>query len=120
MFRFDNCFPDDFATKNTQRIDVVLDNASIHCYNDFQAQIPIWEEQDSLVFHLPKYSPHPNLIERLWLKCKYEWLKPHHCLSFDTLTDGVEDILSHVGEKFKVNYQERKHFTEFETSSILV
>ena len=47
----------------------------------------------------PTYSPHLNLIERLWLKAKYEWLKPHHYESFETLTTAVEEILNQVGSK---------------------
>ncbi len=113
-------FLDDFATRITQKTIVVLDNASIHCSDEFQAQIPIWEEQDLLIFHLPKYSPHLNLVERLWLKCKYEWLKPLHYLSFDILTQAVEDILSQVGKKYKIDFSEIKHFTEFKTSINLV
>jgi transposase len=83
---------------------VVLDNAPIHHSDEFQEQIAIWEEQDIYIFFLPTYSPHRNraafrIIERLWLKTKYEWLKPHHYESFEILTKAVEETLNQVGLK---------------------
>lgn len=109
-------FLDDFAQQIKQKTVVVLDNAPIHHSDEFQEQITIWEEQDLYIFFLPTYSPHLNIIERLWLKAKYEWLKPHHYESFETLTKAVEEILNQVGSKFKIDFGEIKHFTEFKTS----
>jgi transposase len=109
-------FLDDFATQITQKTVVVLDNAPIHHSAEFKSKIADWEEQDLHIFFLPTYSPHLNLIERLWLKMKYEWLKPKHYLSFETLTKAVEDILCQVGKEFKINFDELKHFTQFKTA----
>ena len=109
-------FLDDFAKQIKQKTVVILDNAPIHHSDEFQAQIAIWEEQDLFIFFLPTYSPHLNIIERLWLKTKYEWLKPHHYESFEILTNAVEEILNQVGSKFKIDFNEIKHFTEFKTS----
>jgi transposase len=109
-------FLDDFAKQIKQKTVVVLDNAPIHHSDEFQEQIAIWEEQDLHIFFLPTYSPHLNIIERLWLKAKYEWLKPHHYESFETLTNAVEEILNQVGSKFKIDFGEIKHFTEFKTA----
>ena len=109
-------FLDDFATQITQKTVVVLDNAPIHHSLAFQEQIPIWEKQDLYIFFLPAYSPHLNLIERLWMKIKYEWLKPNHYLSFQTLTTAVEHILGQVGKEFKIKFGELEHFSQFKMS----
>lgn len=109
-------FLDDFVKQIKQKTVVVLDNAPIHHSDEFQEKIAIWEEQDLHIFFLPTYSPHLNIIERLWLKAKYEWLKPHHYESFETLTNAVEEIFNQVGSKFKIDFGEIKHFTEFKTA----
>lgn len=109
-------FLDDFARQIKQKTVVVLDNAPIHHSDEFQEQIAVWEQQDLYIFFLPAYSPHLNIIERLWLKAKYEWLKPHHYESFEILSTAVEEILNQVGKTFKIDFTEIKHFTEFKTS----
>jgi hypothetical protein len=111
-------FLDDFAGQITQRTVVVLDNATIHHSQEFQNRIGQWAEQDLHIFYLPAYSPHLNLIETLWRKIKYEWLKPHHYASWQTLSEAVEDILLKVGTAFKIDFAELKHFTQFKTSFI--
>jgi len=111
-------FLDDFAGQITQKTVVVLDNATIHHSQEFQDKIPQWAEQDLLIFYLPTYSPHLNLIETLWRKIKYEWLKPHHYHSWNTLCEAVEEILRQVGSSFKIDFSELKHFTQFKTSFI--
>jgi transposase len=109
-------FLDDFATQITRKTVVVLDNAPIHHSEEFQEQILEWEKQDLYIFFLPTYSPHLNLIERLWLKAKYQWLKPKDYLSFDTLNQAVETIMNQIGKKLKIDFNEPKHFTEFKTT----
>ena len=111
-------FLDDFAKQTKQKTVVVLDNATIHHSEAFEEKIEEWQEQDLHIFFLPTYSPHLNLIETLWRKIKYEWLKPHHYQSWDTLCQAVEDILLQVGTGFKIDFSELKHFTQFKTSFI--
>lgn len=111
-------FIDDFAEQITQKTVVVLDNATIHHSDEFQDKIPEWEQQDLHIFYLPTYSPHLNLIETLWRKIKYEWLKPHHYQSWQTLSEAVEDIILKVGNSFKIDFSELKHFSQFKTSFI--
>ncbi len=60
-----------------------------------------------------------NLIETLWRKIKYEWLKPHRYNSWLTLSEALKDILLKVGTSFKIDFSELKHFTQFKTSFIL-
>jgi transposase len=116
-------FLDDFAQQITQKTVVVLDNATIHHSDEFQAKIPEWAQQDLYIFYLPTYSPHLNLIETLCgsppgRKIKYEWLKPHHYQSWQTLSEAVEDIILQVGKSFKIDFSELQQFTQFKTSFI--
>lgn len=98
---------DDFARKRTLhgRTIIVLDNATIHQSERFKAQIPIWEQQDVFIFHLPTYSPHLNPIELFWRKCKYEWLLPQHFESFQTVNDRLDYIFDHFGSEFKIQWK---------------
>lgn len=112
-------FLDDFATQLTQKTVVVLDNATIHHSEAVETKIEEWLEQDLHIFFLPTYSPHLNLIETLWRKIKYDWLKPHHYLNWQTLTTAIEEISTRVGSTFTIDFQELKHFTQFKTSFIL-
>lgn len=111
-------FIDDFVKNITQKTVIVLDNATIHHSEAFKDKIVEWEQMDLYIFFLPTYSPHLNLIETLWRKIKYEWLKPHDYLDFETLTNAVENIILDVGKKYKINFSELKHFTNSKLSII--
>lgn len=101
-------FIDDFAKQITQRTVIILDNAPIHRSEAFENKICEWEAQDLYIFFLPKYSPHLNLIEILWRKIKYEWLKPHHYLNRETFIEALENILVRIGKEFTINFKEQK------------
>jgi hypothetical protein len=62
---------DDFVKTITKKTVIVLDNASIHRSEKFNAKLGEWTEKGLRIFHLPPYSPHLNLIETLWRKMKY-------------------------------------------------
>ena len=109
---------DGFCEKITQPTVVVIDNASIHHSKKFKAKIQEWQEKDLYIFYLPTYSPHLNLIETLWRKIKYEWLKHTDYENFDTLTTAVENILLKVGTDININFNELAHFTQFKLSII--
>jgi transposase len=97
-------FIDDFAKTRTQRTAIVLDNAPIHKSHEFLAAIERWKKQDLYIFFLPTYSPHLNIIETLWRKMKYEWLKPGDYLNCDTLSNAVVNIICNYGTKFNINF----------------
>lgn len=101
-------FIDDFAKTRTQRTAIVLDNAPIHKSHEFLAAMERWKEQDLHIFFLPTYSPHLNIIETLWRKMKYEWLKPGDYLNCDTLSKAVVDIICNYGTKFNINFAKNK------------
>lgn len=109
-------FLDEFASTITGKTVVVLDNASIHHSQGFKAKLEQWQEKDLYIFHLPTYSPHLNRIETLWRKMKYEWLKPHHYLSWQALTQAIEHILQKVGSEFSIQFNPLKLFEQFKTA----
>ncbi len=69
-----------------------------------QACRPVWEERGLTLFFLPPYSPHLNLAETLWRKLKYEWLRPHDYLSFDTLQNATRRALAAVGSRLTIAF----------------
>ena len=97
-------FIDEFARQLRHPTVIVFDNAPIHRSQVFQNKIPLWQDQDLYIFFLPGYSPHLNLIETLWRKIKYEWLKPHHYLNWNTFTQAIDNILSNVGKTFNIRF----------------
>lgn len=86
---------------------LVLDNAKIHRSQKMKAKLAEWEEKGFYIFNLPPYSPHLNIIEILWRKIKYEWLKPEDYASFEKLTEAIREILGKVGTEYKINFQDR-------------
>lgn len=95
---------DDFATRITQKTVVVLDNAPFHHAVFMQGKLTEWEEKDLYLWFLPAYSPHLNLIEILWRKIKYEWLKPHHFANWQTFNEALDEILANIGTKYKIQF----------------
>lgn len=86
---------------------LVLDNAKIHRSRLMQEKMVEWEEKGFYIFNLPTYSPHLNIIEILWRKMKYEWLKPEDYASFEKLTESIKEILSQLGTEYKINFTDR-------------
>lgn len=101
-------FIDDFAKQTREPTVIVLDNSPVHRSKAFESNIPRWKQEDVYIFFLPRYSPHLNLIETLWRKIKYEWLKPHHYLNRETLIKALDDILVKIGTEFTINFKEQK------------
>lgn len=86
---------------------LVFDNARIHRSRLMQEKLAQWEAKNLYVFFLPAYSPHLNLIETLWRKMKYEWLKAEDYASFEKLTDAVKKILKEIGNEYKIKFKDR-------------
>ncbi len=97
-------FIDDFVSNTTQRTAIVIDNATVHHSDEFHNKIKEWEELDTYIFYLPRYSPHLNIIETLWRKMKYEWLKPRDYKNLKTLEAAVDNILIKFGGDFTINF----------------
>ncbi len=101
------CLEEWIKEKSNKPRVLVLDNARIHRSKKMQEKLAEWEERDFYIFNLPPYSPHLNIIEILWRKMKYEWLKPEDYASFEKLTEAIKEILSQLGAEYKINFQDR-------------
>jgi transposase len=101
------CLEGWLADKGAKPIVLVLDNARIHRSRIVQSKLAEWEEKGFYIFNLPPYSPHLNIIELLWRKIKYEWLKPGDYLSFESLITAIKEILRNVGAQYKINFQDK-------------
>lgn len=74
---------------------VVIDNASAHHTKKMHAfEADNWERLE-LVF-LPTYSPHLNLIERLWRLMRAQVTRNHFCESLDHLAQDVVAWLDYL------------------------
>ena len=79
------CFP-------TQKIVLVMDNASYHRSRTVRAALSLFEPRVR-VFWLPKYCPQLNLIERFWRHLKDLACANKLDLSIDSLADRIQIIL---------------------------
>ena len=85
---------------------IVLDNAPWHRSAKVKSKEKDWNDQSLYLFFLPVYSPHLNLIELLWRKIKYEWLRAEHYLSPSKLKEALEHIIVEYDKAFSVNISE--------------
>lgn len=102
-----DCLEEWLADKSETPRVLVLDNARIHRSRLMQGKLLEWEDKDFYIFNLPPYSPHLNIIEILWRKMKYEWLKPEDYISFEKLTLAIKEMLSKLGTEYKINFKDR-------------
>ncbi len=97
-------FLDAFSLKIKRLTVVVLDNARIHTARKIKERFQIWQQRGLFIFYLPPYSPHLNLIERLWRELKQRWLKPENYASADLLFYSVYLALNTVGKELNINF----------------
>jgi transposase len=97
------CF-DAFCQTITKKTVVVVDNASIHRSEEFEARIPYWHKRGLIIKYLSPYSPELNLIEILWRRIKYTWLpfSAYECLN--ALSEALETILSQIGSEYQITF----------------
>jgi transposase len=76
---------DNLSLRITKFTFVVLDNARIHTARKVKQLFEVWQQRGLFIFYLPPYSPHLNIIERLWKEMKQGWLKPSDYRSADDL-----------------------------------
>ena len=101
-------FFDEFVI-NLKRITViVLDNAKIHQSKAFKKRCNYWQNRGLFFVFLPPYSPHLNIIEKLWHELKQRWIRPEDYLSFETLCFAVHLALSAVGSDLFINFNDFK------------
>ena len=102
-----DCLEEWLRAKSEKPRVLVLDNARIHRSRLVQSKLAEWEEKGFYIFNLPPYSPHLNIIETLWRRMKYEWLKPGDYVSFEKLTEAIKEILSNLGTQYKIKFKDR-------------
>lgn len=98
------CF-DQFSQQIKKRTYVLLDKAPIHRSQAFIHHIAKWVKRGLIIKYLPPYSPELNLIEILWRFMKYHWLPFSAYMSFQSLVQSVEEILSRFGTDYTINFQ---------------
>lgn len=94
---------DELADQIDRTTVVVLDNAPWHASAKVKDKEKEWNEKDLYLFFLPTYSPHLNLIELLWRKIKYEWLKAEDYLSAKNLKEAIYYIINKYDDEFSIN-----------------
>lgn len=99
---------DEFSQTLTNPTVVVLDNASIHTAKMIRARIEEWQQRGLFLFFLPPYSPHLNIIERLWKELKEGWIHPGDYLSADHLFAATHRLFAAVGGTFRLRFSEYK------------
>jgi transposase len=97
------CF-DRFSQRLVKPTIVVIDGASTHTSDAFQANLKIWEARGLSVYLLPAYSPELNLIEILWRMIKYHWLPLNAYESYKHLMRALIGVLKGVGSKYQINF----------------
>lgn len=98
-----NCI-ETFFSNHSKPVFIVVDNASIHTSNSIYFKCQEWEERGIHIFYLPTYSPHLNLIEKLWKFMKYYWIEVDAYKSWNSLVEYVERVLKGIGEEYKINF----------------
>lgn len=95
---------DELANQINRPTVVVLDNAPWHVSAKVREREEVWNNKNLYLFFLPTYSPHLNLIELLWRKIKYEWLKAEDYLSARKLKEALHHIIMMYDKEFTVNF----------------
>ena len=83
---------------------IVLDNARVHTARKIKERLRIWQKRGLYVFYLPPYSPHLNIIERLWKEMKQAWIKPKDYQTADTLFYAVNLVCAAIGNSLFLNF----------------
>ncbi len=84
---------------------VVLDNASVHQNGSMQAMKAVWAKRKFFIFYLPPYSPHLNIIERLWKELKARWLEPKDYENQQQLFYATKLVLNAIGNQLSINFK---------------
>lgn len=86
---------------------IVLDNAKVHQSKKLKAMQSIWAKRQLYIFYLPPYSPHLNIIERLWKEMKARWIQVRDYENDDQLFYSTHLILNAIGKDLKINFKKK-------------
>jgi hypothetical protein len=90
--------------KGTKPKLIVLDNAPAHRGDEFEEEVEELAKQGIFMLFLPSYSPELNLIELLWNKIKYEWLPMDIYRNFQSMCEGLFEVLKGIGSKYRITF----------------
>lgn len=94
----------DFASQLKKTTLVAIDHAPWHTSEKFKRSLELWQDKGLFIFYLPRYSPHLNLIETLWRKIKYEWLRPKDYNSPTALKRRLKEIFDEFNNLFQIEF----------------
>jgi len=97
-------FFEEFSFKIQKQTVIILDNARIHTAQKVKERLEYWQKRGLYIFYLPPYSPHLNIIERVWKELKARWLKPEDYVSFDDLQYATTNCLNQVGKSLTIKF----------------
>ena len=92
------------AKKSSKPKLIILDNAPAHRGEAIEEALEELERHGIFVRFLPSYSPELNLIELLWRKIKYEWLPLDIYGSYQTMCEGLFEVLKGIGSKYRITF----------------
>lgn len=88
---------------------IVLDNAKVHQSKAMKAMQNVWAKRQLFIFYLPPYSPHLNIIERLWKEMKARWIQTKDYETDDQLCYATTLILNAIGKKLFINFKKNNY-----------
>ena len=100
---------DRFSWSLTKHTVVVLDNAGVHTSRKVKEHFKTWQNRGLYIFYLPPYSPHLNIIERLWKEMKQGWISPSDYDTEDDLFYSVDRICANIGKTLFLNFSPFAH-----------
>ncbi len=95
---------DELSLSITKFTVVILDNARIHTARKVKQLFEVWQNRGLFIFYLPPYSPHLNIIERLWKEIKQGWLRPEDYRTADDLFYAFDRVCSAIGKSLFINF----------------
>jgi transposase len=84
---------------------IVLDNAKVHQSKAMKAMQNVWAKRRLFIFYLPPYSPHLNIVERLWKEMKARWIQVKDYETDEQLCYATNLILNAIGKKLFINFK---------------
>jgi len=96
---------DRFSFQINKHTVIVLDNAKVHQCKKMKDMQQAWAGRKLFIFFLPPYSPHLNIIERLWKEIKARWIAPEDYQDDQTLFYLLNRILNAIGKTLFLNFK---------------
>lgn len=96
---------DRFSFQINKHTVIVLDNAKVHQCKKMKDIQQIWAGRKLFIFFLPPYSPHLNIIERLWKELKARWVRPEDYQDTQALFYSLNRILNNIGKNLFLNFK---------------